>query len=257
MGKPSASEAILQWPSIVHLGGPEISEHDGAGAGAAAGERTSEEPVGVLARWIRRRGVARDLRADVTLFEQGHACRDLYWIERGWVTLLRSEGTGSDVIIGFRSEGALLGAGALIPHAVHPLTGCTRTPARVWSIAPDALNDALDGDPTLRRAVFECIAIEAAEQAARCGALGCLDAREHLERLLLQFVTHRTGIGPARIPLTTGEIAGLLGIDLSHACRLLRTMRREGLIEVTRGWIVVPDPSRFDRPRHPPNRMAT
>jgi CRP-like cAMP-binding protein len=243
MGKPSGSEAIIQWPSILHHGGLESREVEHVEA------QTGDEPVSVLARWIRRCGVARELRADVTLFEQGHACRDLYWIERGWVTLLRSEGTGSDIIIGFRTEGALLGAGALIPHAVHPLTACTRTPVRVWSIAPDALNDALDSDPTLRRAVFECIAVEASEQAARCGALGCLDAREHLERLLMQFVTRRAGIGPARIPLTTGEIAGLLGIDLSHACRLLRTMRREGLIEVSRGWIVIPDPSRLDTRR--------
>jgi len=227
-------DGIIEWRSIVQNGSGNTSSTDGP------------EPVGVLARWITRHGAPRDLRAEVTLFSQGHVCRDIFWIERGWVTLLRSEGTGSDIIIGFRSEGTLLGAAGLMPNAMHPLTALTRTPARIWGIAPDVVNAALDGDPTLRRAVFECMTGEVAEQVARCGALGCLDARQHLERLLVRFVTRRASIGPARIPLTTSEIAGLLGIDLSHACRLLRSLRREGLIEVSRGWIVIPDPSRFD-----------
>lgn len=209
------------------------------------GEIFVDEPFALLARWVRGHGAARDLGAEVMLFAQGHPCREVFWIERGWVTLLRSEGTGTDIIIGFRGEGTLLGTDALVPRAVHPLTASTRTPATVWAMAPDVLNRALDTDPTLRRAVFAGIALEASEQAARCGALGCLDARAHLERLLLECVAHRTGLGPARVPLSTGEIAGFLGIDLSHALRLLRAMRREGLIEVRRGWIVITDPRRL------------
>jgi hypothetical protein len=77
------------------------------------------------------------------------------------------------------------------------------------------------------------------------GALGCLDAREHLERLLIEFASRCGADGPARIPLATTEIAGLLGIDLSHACRVLRGMKEEGLIAIERGRITVPNLARF------------
>jgi CRP-like cAMP-binding protein len=218
-----------------------LDAHHGADEG--------DEQALVLARWARQHGVARDLQCDATLFAQGHACRELYWLERGWVTLLRSEGTGADIIIGFRGSGTLLGAGALMAHAAHANTAMTRTAVRAWYLHPDTLDAALGTDARLRRAVFTGIILEASEHAARCGALGCLDARQHLERLLLHYVARHTGAGPSRVPLTTGEIAGLLGIDLSHACRLLRAMKRQGLIEISRGWIVVPDPTRFDTRR--------
>jgi len=211
-----------------------------------------------LSRWVWAHGRALDLGCDALLFAQGHPCDELFWIERGWVKLVRTEGTGTDIILGFRQAGALLGAGASMAHAVHPLTARARTAARVWRLRADAVLDALDEDSHLRRAVLRRVGIEALEQIARCGALGCLDAREHLERLLAGFVRDRSGAhgsngasvsGPTRVPLTTGEIAGLLGIDLSHACRLLRAMKREGLVEVSRGWIVIPDASRLDERR--------
>ena len=72
---------------------------------------------------------------------------------------------------------------------------------------------------------------------------------------------HRDGdalVPPAsvRVPLTTGDVAGLLGIDLSHACRVLRAMKRDGLVEVSRGWIVLPDVSRLLARRAAPDEHA-
>jgi CRP/FNR family cyclic AMP-dependent transcriptional regulator len=205
-----------------------------------------------LSRWVWRQGRAFDVRCNALLFAQGNPCDELFWVERGWVKLVRTEGTGTDIIIGFRQAGALLGAWASMAHTVHPLSARARTAVRVWRLSVSALHDALDSDPRLRRAVLRRVGLEALEQIARCGALGCLGAREHLERVLVGFVSDRAVAsitGSVRVPLTTGEIAGLLGIDLSHACRLLRAMKHEGLIEISRGWIVIPDPSRLDQ-RH-------
>jgi CRP-like cAMP-binding protein len=227
MGKPL--DAILEW-RLLSDGGME----DGG-----------DEAGATLAGWVRGHGIARDVRRNAMVFLQGHPCRELCWLERGWVTLLRTEDTGTEVIVGFRGHGTLLGTGALTSDAVYPLTAKAKTSVRVWSVPPAVLDDALSRESGLRRTVFGSIAAEAAEQAARCGALGCLDAREHLERLLIEFASRCGADGPARIPLATTEIAGLLGIDLSHACRLLRGMKQEGLIEIERGWITVPNLARF------------
>jgi CRP-like cAMP-binding protein len=231
MDKPL--DAILEWRLV---------SDGGMGDG-------TDEAGAMLAGWVRRHGIARDLRRNAMVFVQGHPCRELCWLEGGWVTLLRSEGTGTELIVGFRGQGTLLGTGALTSDAVYPLTARARTSVRVWWVPPAALDDALSRESGVRRMVFGSIAAEAAEQAARCGALGCLDAREHLERLLIEFASRCGTDGPTRIPLATTEIAGLLGIDMSHACRLLRGMKQEGLIEITRGWITVPDLARFSARR--------
>jgi CRP/FNR family transcriptional regulator len=215
-----------------------------------------------LRRWVCAHGRALDLDCDAVLFAQGEPSDALFFVERGWVKLVRTEGTGTDIIIGFSRAGALLGAGASIADAVHPLSARARTAARVWRLRADAVRDALDTDPILRRAVLRRVALEALEQIARCGALGCLDAREHLERLLASYAAdHLAGdasVPPAslRVPLTTGEIAGLLGIDLSHACRVLRAMKRDGLVEVSRGWIVLPGASPLLARRASPGEHA-
>jgi CRP-like cAMP-binding protein len=204
----------------------------------------------LLSRWVWRHGRAFDVRCNALLFAQGNPCDELFWVERGWVKLVRTEGTGTDIIIGFRQAGALLGAWASMAHSVHPLSARARTAARLWRLSASDLYDALDTDSHLRHAVLRRVGLEGVEQIARCGALGCLGAREHLERLLVGFTGDgavASITGAVRVPLTTGEIAGLLGIDLSHACRLLRAMKHEGLIEISRGWIVIPDPSRLDQ----------
>jgi CRP/FNR family cyclic AMP-dependent transcriptional regulator len=205
--------------------------------------------VTCLCEWARTHGHALDVRNDVLLFAQGHPCDELFWIERGCVKLLRTEGTGTDVIVGFRQTGTLLGAGASLAATVHPLTARTRTAARVWRLATTTVLDAIDSDSQLRRAVLRSVGMEALDQVARCGALGCLDANEHLKRLLASFIPDSSADDCVRVPLTTAEIAGLLGIDLSHACRLLRAMRRDGLVEISRGRIVIADPSRLDHPQ--------
>ena len=79
----------------------------------------------MLAQWMTRHGASCHLRAGATLFGQGHPCHDLYWLESGTVVLRRSEGTSTDVIVGFRGEGTLIGInrGSTITSAGPAATG--------------------------------------------------------------------------------------------------------------------------------------
>jgi CRP-like cAMP-binding protein len=201
-----------------------------------------------VSNWVASHGTVLELRPEAKLFTQGSPCRELFWIERGWIKLVRTEGTGNDIIVGFCQSGSLLGAGAWIAECVHPLTASTRTSARVWRLGTHVLDHAFE-DRRLRRAILRRIGMEAVGHAVRCGALGCLGAGEHLERLLAAFATNARQTGPARVPLTTDEIAGVLGIDRSHARRLVRSMTHRGLIKRSRGWIIITDVARLAQRR--------
>jgi CRP/FNR family transcriptional regulator, nitrogen oxide reductase regulator len=202
---------------------------------------------GLLARWIQRVGALHRAPAGTTLCAQGTMCQQIYCVEEGWLTLLRTEGTGVDVIVGLRQAGAVVAAGGALARLPHPMTVVTRTSVRLRIVPVTMLEQALRDDHAIRRALVEELARDTIAHVARCGALGCLGAREHLERLLWEFAAATSG-DAARIPLSIGEVAGILGVDTSHASRLLRALKREGIVDTTRGWIIVRDAQRLARP---------
>jgi CRP-like cAMP-binding protein len=56
--------------------------------------------------------------------------------------------------------------------------------------------------------------------------------------------SYRDGSGSATIPLTQEDLASLAGTSRLTVSRVLRGMRERGLIEVTRGRLVVKEPAR-------------
>jgi CRP-like cAMP-binding protein len=198
---------------------------------------------GQLTAWITRVGVPYHAPKGVTLFGQGASCQQVFYLEEGWVTLLRTEGTGIDMIVAVCRPGAILSAGAAFSQTVHPTTAITRTPARLRTVPVAALERAVHEDARIGRELLATLARETVTQIARCGALGCLGARARFERLLCELASASTP--PVRLPLRPSELAGVLGIDISHARRLVRKLRDEGVIDTSLGWIIVRDVKRL------------
>jgi len=203
--------------------------------------------AGLFVAWCRRVGLVQTAAADTTLFQQGTACQQIGYLEEGWITLLRTEGTGVDVIVGLRQAGALIGGAAAFSNLPHPMTVVARSTVRLWTVALPLVEQALREDQAIRHALLRDLARETIAHAERCGALGCLDARTHLERILAEL-SALSPVRPARIPVGVTELAGLLGVDASHVRRLVRRLEQEGLIENRRGRITVPDPHRLTTP---------
>ncbi len=198
----------------------------------------TEHHVAALREWVQDAGMRYDVPAHATLFRQGDTARELYYVEEGWIKLLRTEANGADVTVGYRRNGDLVDSASLVTTLTHPVTAMTRTPSRVWAIRAEHYRESLRQSARVSAALTTQLAQEVIEYVERCGALACLSARERLERVLIQAL----GLAPqypVRLPFAPTELAGLVGIDVSHACRLLRAMKEEGLIDMKRGWVVV------------------
>lgn len=215
-----------------------------ATAGRTAVRLEGRDNVDVFLSWIERMGDLCRVPANTRLFAQDSACEQVFFIEDGWIRLLRTEGTGADIILGFRRRGALLGADAIASRMPHPMTAVTRTASTLRVVAAETLQAAVDQDADVRQAFLQWLGMETVRHVERCGALGCFDARGHLEHLLVDALAYSRGT-PPRVPLSASELAGLIGIDVSHVWRLLRMLKQEGAIDLVRGWVIVPDSSRL------------
>jgi CRP-like cAMP-binding protein len=198
----------------------------------------------VFGAWIEQHGDLCRVPANTRLFAQGTACEQLFFVDEGWIRLLRSEGTGADIILGFRHRGALLGADAIAARTPYLMTAVSRTAATLRVVSARLLLEAVQQDDGVRAAFVQCVGLETVRLVERCGALGCFDARGHLEHLLIDALGYATGT-PPRVPLSASELAGLIGIDVSHVWRLLRLLKQEGSIDLVRGWVIVPHTSRL------------
>jgi CRP-like cAMP-binding protein len=215
-----------------------------ATAGLTAVRLEGQQNVDAFLAWIERHGDLCRVPANTRLFGQGTACEQVFFVDDGWVRLLRTEGTGADIILGFRRRGALLGADAIASRMPHAMSAVTRTAATLRVVASDLLQEAVQQDEDVRQAFVQWLGMEAVRHIERCGALGCFDARGHLEHLLIDALAYSRGT-PPRVPLSASELAGLIGIDVSHVWRLLRVLKQEGAIDLARGWVIVPDHSRL------------
>lgn len=202
----------------------------------------SASPNG-LVEWIGHKAMALTVPSGTVLFSQNEPATGLILIEQGVVSLLRQEYTGTSVLVRMCGASSLLGLAAVMASVAHAQTAVTRS-LSVVRIVRDKLDlEFLAREPSLAVEMLKWLALENVHHVVRCGELGALSAAERLARVLLRHVL--SDAEPARVQVTSGELPLLAGADASHVSRLLRAFRRDRLIEMRRGRVVILDLSRL------------
>jgi CRP-like cAMP-binding protein len=96
----------------------------------------------------------------------------------------------------------------------------------------------------------EAVTREAMLAWSHVGALGQQSARGRVANLLVELHQRvraiEGGEGPAVwLPINQTHIADATGLTAVHVCRTLKRMRQEGLLEFSKGRLVLIDPSRL------------
>ena len=183
----------------------------------------------------------------VALLKQGQNCREVYLIEKGLVKLIHSSHKGKEFIIGIRSPGRVLGANSIILDVAYPATAVTLTHCNLVRVPAGMFLQSLASDPSLSTYVQYEESRDAYEGMVKLCGLACLSARERLEQLLCELalaLTHLDGEKPARfrLPLKHWEMAELISVTPQHLCKLLKELQREGVLEVSKGHLVLNHP---------------
>lgn len=187
--------------------------------------------------------------AGTALFEQGGACEHVFIIQTGWVAVYKLFEDGRRQVMRFAMPGDLLGfegddtVGML--YTAEALTEVT-----VCAIRRGAVGRACQTAPRLALNMTRAMAHEALAAWNHLGALGQQTAQERIANLLLELyrrvLAQQRHPEPAvRIPLNQVLIADATGLTPVHVCRTLKRMRLAGLLDFTRGELMILDSQRL------------
>ncbi|MGA9769015.1 MAG: Crp/Fnr family transcriptional regulator [Blastocatellia bacterium] len=187
---------------------------------------------------------AQSLPAETSLFEQGSMPRDVYFVERGLVKLIRLEREGQKLIVSLSSTGGLLGVSSVISQRLHPVSAITLTPCRVRCLPANIMQSLLRANPELSWRLLQMYSQEYFARVIHLTQLGCLSARQRLEHFLWELALAmdlKTQGTEVRIvlPLKLGEIADLLAVTQEHVSRLMKQMQDEGVVRREKGHIII------------------
>jgi len=188
--------------------------------------------------------------AATELFQQGSPAREVYFIGRGLVKLIRLDPQGHELIINLRAPGWLLGAASVVVQKSHPVTAVTLTKCHLYRISAQVLLQLAKTDAQFSWQLQQLHSREVFEQAARVMQLGCLSAQQRLEQLLWQLVSaqERNELHKdirLQLPLKQWEMAQLIAITPPYLSELFNHLERDGILRREKGWFIIPDPQRL------------
>jgi len=202
--------------------------------------------------WSAKSAQSREFPPSTNLFLQGNPPREVFYVERGMVKLIRLSENGQESAIGLQSQGALLGAASVIVQKPYPVSATTVTSCALSRIPADIFLSLAKTDEHFCWYLHEVHSLEVHQQASQLAALRYLSARQRFERLLLQFLSstpdhERQTSMKIRLPLRHWEIAQLIGVRPEHLSRVLQQIKQEGVLHEEDGCIVISDVRKLRR----------
>jgi CRP-like cAMP-binding protein len=123
----------------------------------------------------------------------------------------------------------------------------TLVPSVLERIPAEKFLQRLQTDPEFAWKVHQIQSREVHEQLNWLGEMACCSARSRLQnffwRLTEAYNVQKDGKrSRVRLPLKQKEVAELIAVSPEHLSRLLHELSRDGLLQLRRGSIVIPNP---------------
>jgi CRP-like cAMP-binding protein len=176
------------------------------------------------------------------LFQLGQTLSHLYVVSSGSLKLVRHSEEGREFIVDLIGRGDSLGA--LVEPLIAPGAALALEESLLLVVPVSVVRRALERNPALAlRAVRETERrLRMAE--SRAARLAFESVRRRLVALLLDATDRRSGL--LRYPLNQSELASFIGSSRETVCSILNQLRREGIVETSRGKIRMLDRKRLE-----------
>lgn len=165
------------------------------------------------------------------LLRQGEPAHSVFYVESGYVKLVRSYSSGRQVIVGFCGSGAFIGAEAAVLSAPQPSTVVALGPCRMSRAESETFCEQVRTNPSLALQLLRAQSRYCYQQESLTAGFRILSAQDRL-MLFLRWCSDGLAGRSALIPfsLRQREIAQFLAVTPQHLCSLLRKLEGEGLI---------------------------
>jgi CRP/FNR family transcriptional regulator, cyclic AMP receptor protein len=186
----------------------------------------------------------------VGLFRQGSEAQSVYFVHSGLVKLVCLDHSGKQVIVGLRGPGWLLGSVPVMlqkPYATAAETVCVCQLIRISASEFDRL---IRSSPKFSLYLHQLHAQEVHEHLKKLVNVASRRTQQNLIDLLQDLTCafgspKNAASGTLDIPLKQWEIAELLAVTPEHLSRMLRTMKRNGLLFRRKNMLVIRDVERL------------
>jgi len=195
---------------------------------------------------------SRKYRDNETIFHQDDPGDALHVVTAGAVKIvLPSAEDGEPAIMATLRPGDFFGALALLDGAPRSATAVALGRTETLVLRRDAFLELVDTDHTLRVALLSSLSHEIRSITAHVQDLHFLDLPGRLARRILREAAGHPSEADGSVqlpwPYTQSELAGMIGGSRQSVNRLLADLVDEGLIEVQRDTLVIPDPAALER----------
>jgi len=187
------------------------------------------------------------------IYSQGDSPHTVCLICSGQVKLTRTESDGTQVIVGLRQRGWMLGAVSLLLNARYETTAATITRSKLCFVPAETFTRVMDTSLEFSRWILMILSRGLKSSMLSIGERSCLSGRRRLEKFLRLVVEMQNGIDHQRpikiqMVLKNWELAQLLALTPQHLCRLVKQLENEGVVMRKKGWLILPDPMKLWHP---------
>jgi len=199
-------------------------------------------------------GVRLRFEDDQVLLWKGDLGDYVYVVTSGFVKVIASTESGAQTTLAIRSRGDLLGEFALLDN--RPRTATARAAGEVTALrisGTDFLASAAES-PLTQQAVTRYLLAKMRSSTERRAAERVWDARERIAQVLYELGQQHAepdADGVIRIPLTQTELGDLAGVAVSTAERVLKDLRKQGVVSTRYREITIRDMDYLDSMRFP------
>lgn len=183
--------------------------------------------------------------ARTDLIREGENPRHVRLIVEGWACRYKSTLEGSRQIVGFFIPGDFCDFNVYILRQMDHSIG-TLTRARVAQITPDQVEALTAEHPRIAQAFWWHELVNASIQREWLLSLGQRPAFQRIGHLLVELFYRLRIAGlvdgdSCDFPLTQSDLAEATGLTAVHVNRTIQELRREGLVELDRKRLRIPD----------------
>jgi CRP/FNR family transcriptional regulator, cyclic AMP receptor protein len=200
--------------------------------------------------------VARRRRFDrhEVVFHEGDPGDTVHLIARGRVALRVTTPLGDKVTLRILGTGALFGELAVLDPAPRNATVVALERTETLALHRDHFDELRQQHPEVDRMLLDSLISEVRRLSTQLLEALYVPVPQRVELRLIDLVDQYGGDGVAAvdIPLTQDELAELCGTSRTTVNRVLSGLEVDGLVTVSRGHVVVPEPERLRRGRRSP-----
>jgi CRP/FNR family transcriptional regulator, cyclic AMP receptor protein len=186
---------------------------------------------------------------DQILLVQGEFGDFLYVLTSGLVKVIVEAESGAQTTLVIRSRGDLLGEFAVLDNKPREATARAAGSVTALKIGGSAFTGIAGRFPAVQATVTRYVLGKLRSSTERRAAERVWDARERLAQVLYELGQKHAQPDPdgtIRIPITQSELGDLAGVAVSTAERVLKDLRRQGVIATRYREIAIRDMSYLD-----------